>query len=306
MRAFLIAALITFTQVAFAQNEQAAKVVSVSASDFTAGASVPHVPVTSTLSSASEGLGGVKQDKDSSDQKDELSDTPRLISLSGWLYKLIGDPIALFTLVLAIFTYLLWRSTDKLWIEAKAAGITAEKSANAAREAAEIAKKNANALMVSERAWLTSVEITTARFTDSIIKGEEGKHSGWMFSTRWVNAGKTPAVNVLISMNSVAVPVDHDIPVFVPGIADAQGQAPIFPGSSVSSVRRPFKDQDISNLMARKCRIFLYSRADYTDTFNTELARCTELCVEVVYGGTVGKDQIVFQFIAIGQQNLAT
>ncbi|MGF6787790.1 hypothetical protein [Paraburkholderia sp. 35.1] len=226
--------------------------------------------------------------------------------VKNWLERLFEDPVALFTFVLAVSTMLLWWSTNKLWIEAKSAGATAEKSAIAAKEAADVARDSAKAYMVSERAWVSLMQVDPVRFQDSgffdTTDGQWKEGDGWAFSMRWTNPGKTPAVKAMIMLKGECLPNSAGIPAFESADEIVDGRSTIFPNTTVSSNPVTFSDMQITGLKNRTCRIFLFGRTSYSDIFNTTSSRHTQTCVEVQYGGKRdGNDQ--FRFTVVGDEN---
>ncbi|MBR8344250.1 hypothetical protein [Burkholderia ambifaria] len=224
-----------------------------------------------------------------------------------WKDKVFDDPVELFTMILAIFTALLWWSTRRLWIEARDAGAVAKTSADAAKMAAEVARDSASAYINTERAWISLDSIDSNRFENSTVGGIAGK-SGYFFSVRWINQGRTPALKVtpyqkfVFSDPGAAIPTvarePSDNPDFVYGS--------LFPNTRITNLPCAFVDDELKSLEeGRRC--FVYVHVGYEDIFHPGEMRITEAMIEVKINGVRSDNGLRnFSYSSVGPQNTAT
>ncbi len=180
--------------------------------------------------------------------------------------------------------------------------------ADAARFSAQATKAQSDALVFSQRAWVSHLDVINHPFQDATVAGIAEKMNGMMFRIRWTNAGHTPAINCTSFSHGMAVDAGTTIPSFgPPGAAAVQPHAPLVPGIIVTSPPCHFFDADIEALRARARRLFIHARIDYEDIFLKDTPRHTEICMEVEFGGLRSDNgQAIFNFNAAGPQNSAS
>jgi len=177
----------------------------------------------------------------------------------------------------------------------------------AARFMSQASKAQADALVISQRAWVSHLDVINTPFRDATVEGYADKMSGMMFRIRWTNAGHTPAINCTSFSQGMAVDVGTAIPSFGPPGGSVQPHAPLVPGIVVTSLPCHFFDADIEALRTRARRLFIYARIDYEDIFLKDTPRHTEICMEVEFGGFRSDNgQAIFNLGAVGPQNSAS
>jgi len=137
----------------------------------------------------------------------------------------------------------------------------------AAQASAQAAKAQAEALVTSERAWVSWVDVSPGDFSNATFPTGETGVSGTFFTISWQNSGRTPAIDCGLLCQGIVREVDEGIPTFVPLNIVPEARAPLVPGLHVQSPSFPFKKSDIDRLIQRQCKIFLYGRVDYKDFF---------------------------------------
>ena len=86
----------------------------------------------------------------------------------------------------------------------------------AARFMSQASKAQADALVISQRAWVSHLDVINTPFRDATVEGYADKMSGMMFRIRWTNAGHTPAINCTSFSQGMAVEAGTAIPSFGP------------------------------------------------------------------------------------------
>ena len=178
-----------------------------------------------------------------------------------------------------------------------------------ARKQAQAALDQADSAKVADRAWMTWSGYQTNPFS-AATDAETGERNvqGVMFRFEWINSGHTPAIKCdLFTEEKVVTDMEGPIPIFKPSHRREQHQSPVVPGIKIFSQYIMFRRNVIDDLKNHKCRVFLYSRAEYQIVYPKSSARHTELCVEVIYQGISSKTgEELFGFVAVGSQNSAT
>jgi hypothetical protein len=180
-------------------------------------------------------------------------------------------------------------------------------AAVAATESAQAAKAQSEALVTSNRAWVSYTTIIPDSFSDATVDGITDKKNGVMFIINWINAGRTPAIKCNLFSMYKAIENGTAIPYFTSPAGDSQRQAPLIPGIKVSSRPCYFFDTDIEAFSKGERRFFIYGRINYEDIFLENTPRHTEVCMEVEFGGyRSDNNEMIFNFTAIGPQNSAS
>jgi hypothetical protein len=179
----------------------------------------------------------------------------------------------------------------------------------AAQASAQAAKAQADALVTSDRAWVSIVGTESNEFSNSIIDASGEKKNGIRFTMRWINSGRTPALNCKLSYQHRIVGIDESVSAFEPLPDAGQGQAPlILPGMTVTSYPWYVSDSDIQRCVERTHKLFMYSRAEYQDIFLRNTTRVTEVFLEGRFDGVrsdTGAKAFAFTPV-VGAQNSAT
>jgi hypothetical protein len=170
---------------------------------------------------------------------------------------------------------------------------------------AQASKAQAEALKISERAWIAWRRIISRPLKDVIVNGEEWG-DGIAFIIEWVNSGKTPAIKLDLISQTKIVYKEDSVPTFTFTPDAGQHQSTLSPSVIVTSRPRLIKKQDINALRNRQCRIFIYGRADYETVILEEPPKYSEVCFEVEHQGITETGQDSFAFSAAGPQNSAT
>ena len=117
---------------------------------------------------------------------------PRDSGQSGWQeWALRFVDFNLADAIVAVFTGLLWWLTTH---QLKATEIAASAAKDATEAALEANRISRQIFLVDQRPWVCHAEVSNSR----IIDPERKRVIGYILSVRWINAGKTPAVNCLV------------------------------------------------------------------------------------------------------------
>ncbi len=228
--------------------------------------------------------------------------TAREERIAFWMI-LLAAATALLALIAGGQLGMFWRQLRFMREDSK----DARSLAVAARFMSQASKAQADALVISQRAWVSHLDVINTPFRDATVEGYADKMSGMMFRIRWTNAGHSPAVNCTSFSQGMVVDVGTAIPSFGPPGASVQPHAPLLPGIVVTSPPCHFFDADIEALRTRARRLFIYARIDYEDIFLKDIPRHTEICMEVEFGGFRSDNgQAIFNLSAVGPQNSAS
>ena len=210
-----------------------------------------------------------------------------------------GFFVGSFTFALFLATWFLWRSTNKLW----KAG---EEEIAATRKLADAAMLSAG----SERAWM-SFENLYPGFFSGKIDGQTVERE-LSFNVRWINCGRSPAIDVETVIVKEIGPFDQVMPPLFepPERPNSAGRSPIGPGLPVHSSKLGIGDADTDDFNNRRTKIYVYSRVKYRDVFNSSIVRTSEVCLEVSFSGVKPHPTMGLQpnllIISVGPQNSAT
>jgi hypothetical protein len=200
----------------------------------------------------------------------------------------------LFTVVLAISTILLWRETKRT---AKAANT----SANTAKEAGDAYKR-------SERAWVGMCGVEARK----IINGESVE--GFVFTFKWRNAGKSPALRINAMANSQLIPAGAalDMQSVRRKKADDDGGA-LVPGAEANGPPRPHTLAELIEVAEGRQQLILWGIATYHTVFDDLGERETEeaVIVSLAHGNkhTLASHFVIpdqFSYRSYGPTNHAT
>lgn len=230
--------------------------------------------------------------------------------------------LLLVTASLAFYTARLWDATRTLAeraekdarqqsLDTRKSLRIANRSARATRKAADAAKESADSYRASERAWVSFISIDISKVEGT--QADTGTPvSGTMFALKWQNAGRTPAIHCRLTSDHRVLlpPYSNEVPEFVFPPDTGQRAAPLIPGVPMLSPQRFVADADIKKLLERKCKIFIYGRAEYDLAFKRKdespLGPQTEVCMEIEFFGDDRKTGgPFFSFTPTGRQNSA-
>lgn len=184
-------------------------------------------------------------------------------------------------------------------------------TATDAKNAARVATMSADMMRTSERAWVACVGVNTdrafaARGIDELGKRSETPEDGFLFSLRWVNTGRTPAIKSMVWCLGRTDKLPFDAPAPAPNRPNIPpGVAPLAPGV-VSTSPHYFLPQSVATpLIARECRAFIFGGAEYEEVFSPGTTRHTLVCFEIEFLGADDAGQPRFSFRADGPHNSA-
>ena len=198
-----------------------------------------------------------------------------------------------------------------LWFNFSALRI-AKKDSEETKDALEIAERNAKAtsdLVKANRAWVgydTFVSILAKKDSKVTLPQDEG----FVFSIIWKNTSKSPAINVICSTKYALVKKGGQPPEFK---ADFSGshRAIIPPGQTYQTMPATFHVEQFGLFSGLKsvpvADFYFYTRIEYSDVFEPEIARFSEACVMVVINGwreeAGGQDKLNVSTSPRGPQN---
>jgi hypothetical protein len=152
---------------------------------------------------------------------------------------------------------------------------------------------------------MASRSVQPISFNQASIDGVPIKR-GHGFQMDWENAGRTPALRVDLFRTHAVVEAGADVPTFILPPNAKQEQAPVLPGTIVTSGVSAVPVQTILDLEAKRVRLFLYGRFTYETVFQQHGRVLTECCFEVMVTGRLPDGGYGFQCLAVGPQNRAT
>lgn len=159
--------------------------------------------------------------------------------------------------------------------------------------------KAAMAAVGAERAWMTVAGTKITKAENSIYNGQPVALM-YGVSIRWVNDGRSPAVNsvaTVIPRYSATVPVFDIKP-------RTDGKAIVGPGREVNTPPIWLSAEECEAINCRRHTMFIYARFDYQDVFDSTARRHTEGAYEVEILRTED-NWIAVNLSAVGLQNSA-
>jgi hypothetical protein len=176
------------------------------------------------------------------------------------------------------------------------------KTTKAAIDSAETAQQ----VLKAERAWITLVKMDHALHTNPIVGGIRYPE-GIGFFTIWTNSGRSPALQVGVSVDVRVVSCEDPVPVFEK-VAVAENSI-VGHGIPFNTGEAPVVGASLVDLMNMKSFAYLYTYVVYRDVFG-ETLRESELCLRIVPQGYFkdekGQQRPRFGAIPIGHQNSAS
>ena len=157
-----------------------------------------------------------------------------------------------------------------------------------------------------QRAWMTdAVPVKTAAINSSFAGMNYNNAMG--FHHVWENTGATPAreARCLTTISIVAFNAKPERHTFPPPEEEAQI---VGPAKEIAGPTRMLSDQQTAAFRAQTCKVFIYSRIEYYDIFESDLLRISEACHEAfAHGGTINDDPTRdVSYRAVGTQNTLT
>ncbi len=123
-------------------------------------------------------------------------------------------------------------------------------------------------------------------FTEGTIDGVPVTH-GLAMRINYINAGKTPATRTIIIFTHSVEPLTQDeFPTHFSVLSSEEGSTgSVGPGRFVSGPGRAVGPQETDDIMARRSRLWLYSRGEYGDPGDKKESYLTEVCMKMMYLG---------------------
>ncbi len=216
------------------------------------------------------------------------------------------------TAVLAYFTYGLWKDAKEASWQSKrdmrrslAIGvINARATKNSADAAVKSAKVAEIALIISQRAYMSTTGYTCEKHKD--IKGAI---SGWTITVECINSGNTPAHNLWGGVALMEIAKGKKFEGFTKGVSTG--------ATVVCGPKSPFrlygfdgKDfltfQQAQQLLAGEIDIYLCARIEYNDMFPETPLRTTDICMKVLAKKIPLNEGVPFTFQANETHNNST
>ena len=218
-----------------------------------------------------------------------------------WLVILTGG-LVLVTGALAFFTAYLYNATVNLGREAKESGeaqsAKMEASIAQAERAANAAETSANAtkyLAEADRAWMVNNQINSNLELQGMTQG----HISVVIV--WINAGRSPAINVSFDAQYRFVGRGDPIPHFIADHNSAEGRCSTGQGVQNSAGELKVDAARMQDLLSGNWRLIVYSSVQYQTLF-TELGfRHTQICTELTPRHSPPRTEWANNFV--GKQN---
>ena len=179
------------------------------------------------------------------------------------------------------------------------------RTADSAVGAAIAAEQSAAAFKYSERAWLSAKGIDLATVMNDHV-------AAYFFIVRWINAGKTPALNLRTWFGWRVLSPDEVFPPFLKQ-GDGPHAPPVGPGVefSVGNSLTAIEVELLRDVAKGQKKLILWCRVEYEDIFHAGTVRHSEMCKEITiftFPEAIGdpKTRIVFGDPAYGDQNGAS
>lgn len=189
-----------------------------------------------------------------------------------------SDPVAFFTLWLVIFTggltvstVMLWRAGEKQAAHARRSAAIQTRDMQASIHAAEKAANAAVLAANSERAWLTASGIEVTESQNTTVDGVMYP-TAICLSIRWVNNGRSPAINVGLFGVGEILEQQEAMTVFeIPEWPDQK--AIVGPGMTVLTPMQAIAGDNLARFKRREANWLIYSRVNYFTVYEPGVMR---------------------------------
>ncbi len=178
------------------------------------------------------------------------------------------------------------------------AALSAARAANAAQS-----------VLKTERAWISAAS-AYGLLSVHTTKDDAVYPYGFMFFTRWVNSGRTPALKLGLYAELRVVPIDSEVPSFAVDWEGDVSAAAYGPGVGFTTDDRGIIGEQYDAVFNRRAKVILFSEARYLDIFDGDTWRYSRSCYVFVYDGIRhhpdGRTEPRFVVKPLGPQNTAT
>lgn len=237
---------------------------------------VPPQTIQSAVESVARALETANNKEPSAEETQRAKDDLKAQQdMADWAKRMffIGSIEALIT---ASGVFLVYRTL----VHTRRAADAAHDAVTEAKKTTEAAKESAESFRFSERAWISLKTFGVGQVVNPV--NDKPTVVGYAPGFIWVNAGNTPALNITNWTMSQVIGPDEEFKRFEKtdkGIrAFTLGPTMEFQcgGPTMGLLL-----EDIDAVVNHRKKLFVWSRCEYSDIFQPQITRHSELCIEV-------------------------